>query len=125
MSIFENKEQYLAFRAKWKELHAAGYHKAVPVAQTTMEYIGGKWEYPVVGYHKVSPLSAWYHLIFNIAIGRNPPTKAFVNTPGNRNGNYDLWADLWPRDFVIFGDALTPEQQKSLSVQAEQYRQSL
>lgn len=69
-NIFETKEAYLEFRAKWRKLYADGFHKRQPVAQTGMEYVNGKWEYPVLGYHQISPLNVAYHLAFNAILGR-------------------------------------------------------
>jgi hypothetical protein len=58
-NIFDTKEEYLAFRNHWKKLHADGFHKTLNP------------------YTQDSQLDAWHHLVFNLAIGRTPPRKAF------------------------------------------------
>lgn len=121
-SVFETKEQYQAFRAHWRKLHADGFHKRRPVAQTQLDSYDREtrqWKLRTVGYHQVSPLTAFHHLAFNIAIGRNPPTKAFSN-PGK-----ELWRRLNGDLSAVFGDTLTPEQKVVIEQAISDYHFSL
>jgi hypothetical protein len=117
-SIFSTKEQYLAFRAKWKQLHTDGFHKPQRV-----EYYGG--------FRMVSPLTVWHHLVFNLAIGRTPPTKAFrVPTEASGYSKPVLWHALnytfgAKHDFAPFGDALDDEQKAKLTQMVKDFRATL
>lgn len=119
-SVFETKEQYLAFRAKWKQLHAEGFHKRI-----RHEYEGGydwrtKANHPG-GYRMESPLTVWHHLIFNLAIGRNPPVKAFGDRSERKEKNSWNKPPLYYQirygfhSFDAFGDSLTVEQKAVLT----------
>jgi hypothetical protein len=129
-SIFDTKEQYLAFRAKWKQLHADGFHKRQPVPIINYTTQRGEnnakgnptWisKEEVIGYHKVSPLTAWHHLIFNLAIGRNPPVKAFGDRSERKEKHSWNKPPLYyqirygSKSFDVFGDSLTAEQRAEL-----------
>lgn len=141
-SIFDTKEQYLAFRAKWKQLHAEGYHTRYryeynhrgsyqyngvnAYGNPRLEYVDG-----APGFRMVSKLSVWHHLVFNLAIGRNSPTKAF-RLPETPSGylkptvwhalNFTLGAT---HDFDIFGDTLTPEQKAKLLQMVKDFQSKL
>lgn len=136
-SIFDNKEQYLAFRAKWKALHAEEFHKPIKevyecgTLRKSLET--GRFEYDSTGYFMVSRLTAWHHLVFNLAIGRNPPSKAF----GLRTSDDSKWSSrprLWhalnythgaSHNFLPFGDTISESQQKIILQKIEVYKDSI
>lgn len=117
-SIFETKEQYLAFRAKWKSLYTEGYHKPIRVETNP-------------GFVMVSRLDAWYHLAYNIAVGRDP-YRAFARY---RKADHYAKPILYQKlnygrynvkhDFSLFGDTLTAEQKVEISKRMEAFIDSL
>lgn len=127
-SVFDNKEQYLAFRAKWKSLYAEGFH-----TRQRKEYAGGsRWisatqtiETAPPGFRMVSPLTVWHHLVFNIAIGRNPPVNAF----GDRTTRAVAWGKQYlyynirysGGNFDVFGDTLTDAQKAIINAKVDEY----
>jgi len=130
-SVFTTKEEYVAFRNQWKQLHSEGYHNRV-----RNEYSGGmvynaatgKYE-NIPGFTMDSPLSAWHHLAFNFAIGRTPPVKAFGDRTERKVGH--LKPQLYytirygVKDFSAFGDTLTEDQKAEISARIETYLNSL
>ena len=118
-NIFKTKEQYTAFRAKWRQLYAEGFHKREDVAQECT--YSGK----VVGYHRVSPLHIGYHFIFNLALGRD----AKVILPKYKD-NYPASDKLYRASHnisgpisVLLGDILTADEQAAFLEHAKiQYK---
>lgn len=131
MSIFETKEQYLNFRANWRQLHADGFHKQkVEVEQRSYTVKDGKWDVYTVGVHRVSALTVLHHLTFNLAIGRDP-AKTFGEREPTKWNKPALYYNLsygqfgHRGDFDIFGDTLTPEQKDKLQLMVQEYIKGL
>ena len=133
-SIFETKEQYHAFRAKWRQLYADGFHKKVKHEyrhgghyERNPETKGYKYIEGAPAFYMASPLTVWHHLIFNLAIGRNPPTAAFGERQGSKYTKPPLYWNLsysnW--DYSVFGDTLTEAQIETLKKLADVYLRSL
>lgn len=85
-NVFETRNQLLAFRARWKQLYADGFHKPVAIEQST----GWGNTRKVVGYHQVSPLDGLFHLVRKTAIGKDPE-KGFANAEG-LSSRYPCWS---------------------------------
>lgn len=105
-TIFETKDQYIAFRAKWKEIHHE-LRKQKVVAYTTSHYRNGAWESADV---QESALNLFYHLIYLAATGKldKAMSNAFYHT-----WNKARWG-AYTTAFARFGDALTPEQRHQI-----------
>lgn len=71
MNIFETNDQIDAFRARWKQLIADGFHIPEKVAQTTWDGV----DIVTVGYHKVSRLDGAHHVLRMIVLNL-PPEQA-------------------------------------------------
>lgn len=110
-NIFDTKEQYLAFRKRWKDLHAEGFHKPQPEPQKIFDERTGKLD--TVGYHRVSPMHAGYHFIFNLALGRDLE-KAFPSYRDKEAIRSRLFIIVSRYNsgifFDVFGDTLSSEQ---------------
>lgn len=111
-NIFETKEQYVAFRKHWKQLHTEGFHKRKPVPQHF--YNAATNEVEIKGYHRWSPLTAFYHMVFNVATGRDP-FRAFKEKPDMAGVFTSVGLKLrYGGDFSIFGETINPEQQAKI-----------
>lgn len=138
-SIFDTKEQYLTFRANWKRLHAEGFHKPKRIDYRAggsyvrdpetkrLSYVDGP-----AAHFMVSPLTVWHHLVFNLALGRDPKAKAFqkIKGPLYSWNNSDLWHAIGytngaTHDFTPFGDTLTDEQKTKLLGLVAAFRQTV
>lgn len=131
-SIFDTKEEYVAFRTKWKQLHADGFHKPRKVEYECGNLIKnpetGRWDYDSIAHFMVSHLTVWHHLVFNLAIGRDPE-KAFRSRKAEPNAwtRSQLWHALGythgtVHDFTPFGDTLTDEQKAKLTELVKAFR---
>jgi hypothetical protein len=124
-NIFENKDQYIAFRTKWKSLFAEGFHKAVKKPIQTYNY--NKRDMEIVGYRSESPLTVYHHAIFAVATGRDL-NKFFSN---HRKAKYMspilYWKLLFnePKAFDIFEGLFTEDQKKAITARITEYRRSL
>lgn len=134
-SIFDTKEEYVAFRAKWKQLHADGFHKPRKVEYECGPLVRsstGHYEWSGTAFNMVSRLTVWHHLVFNLAIGRTVPGKAFPKV-SEATASYSkpyLWHALGythgaKHDFEPFGDTLTDVQKTKLTRQVEDFRNTL
>lgn len=85
-NIFETKEEYLEFRAKWRQLYKDGFHKPQPVPQTT----GWGTYKKIVGYHQISPMNVVYHLTFNAILGREMG-RGFNRASRSKLGSKDVF----------------------------------
>lgn len=109
-TVFESKEQYMAFKRAWKKLHADGFPKPEKVPQKTW---GWGDDRNIVGYHNVSKLNVKYHLVYAAALGKS------VEKMFPRGYKYICswiqpsfyWTIRYTKiDYSVFGDALNPEQ---------------
>jgi hypothetical protein len=116
-TIFETKEQYIAFRTKWKEIHNE-LRKQKVVAYTASHYNGRGYENFDV---KESALNIYYHMIYLTATGTVDKAMS--------NAIYHTWNKIFwgsgstsgfKAAFDRFGDALTPEQRHTIAEQIHQ-----
>lgn len=130
-SVFENKEQYLAFRAKWRQLYADGFHKPVRHDYRHGPYgynSNREWTDGGPGFHMESPLTFQHHLIFNLALGRDP-SKAFLKM----RDRWEFWYKVCAvyskmsgdKVFEPFGDTLTDDQKAEIRKRADAYGRAL
>ena len=140
-SVFTTKEEYVAFRDHWKRLHADGFHTPVKheyhnggtyVKRDELnEYGNPRYAYVEgdVAYVRRSPLSTWHHLVFNFAIGRTPPVKAFGDRTERkvRHLKPQMYYTIryGSKDFSDFGDTLTESQKEEIRTRIEAYLNSL
>lgn len=137
-SIFDTKEQYVAFRANWKRIYAEGLHKPKRIEyQHSGDYVWDKETKRTtyipggIGHHMVSPLTVWHHLIFNLALGRDPLAKAFRPVEKVEKWNRpNLWHAIGytngaEHTYDLFGDTLTSEQKAKLQTLVQQFRDSM
>lgn len=105
-TIFETKDQYIAFRSKWKEIHNE-LRKEKVVAYTARHYRGRGFENFDV---YESALNIFYHLIYLAATGKldKAMSNAFYTT-----WNKARWG-AYTTAFARFGDVLTPEQRHQI-----------
>lgn len=129
-SIFDNKGQYLAFRANWKKLYSEGFQKRVKHEYRHGVYyynaVTKTWEDGGSGYYMESPLTVFHHLVFNLALGRDP-MKAFG---GYRKAAWSKPMLYWKlihskADFSIFADVLTPLQIDEIEGRVKEFIKSL
>jgi hypothetical protein len=129
-SIFDTKEQYLAFRAMWKQLHSDGFHKPQPEPQVIYDY--AIKDTRVVGYHKASPMNVAYHVAFNVALGRDL-SRIFAKDSGGDIQFSGAHSALWvinsrqhsDKFFAVFGAALTPEQRIAIQTKVTAFLKTL
>lgn len=101
-NVFENKEDFLKLRDFWKQYHAEGRHKAVPVEYQTGWYDTATKSY-IKAYHMVSPLQVKSHLIYLAAMGRSLE-KAVGNA--HKETLLDISYSLGHSDFAFFEGAI-------------------
>jgi hypothetical protein len=70
-NVFETKEQARAFRQRWKQLYAEGFHK--PKSHPIIRYClnRGNYEKMTVGECKWSDMDASFHLVYAAAMGKD------------------------------------------------------
>lgn len=101
-TIFETKEQYIAFRTKWKEIHNnLRYQKET--RYTTAHYRNGKWEDFEV---KQSALSLEFHLIYLAATGKLEDAMRVIYNHTRSSAQHASYTAA----FGYFGDTLSAEQ---------------
>lgn len=101
-TIFETKEQYIAFRTKWKEIHNE-LRGQKEIRYTSSHYRNGKWESFDV---KQSALSLEFHLIYLAATGKLDKGMKTIYNHTRSSAKYASYSAA----FGHFGDTLSAEQ---------------
>lgn len=112
-TIFETKDQYIAFRTKWKEIHNELRYKK-ETRYKSSHYRNGKWEDFEV---QQSALSLPFHLIFLAATGKleKGVSKIYI-----ASRNEAKWAS-YTAAFGYFGDTLNAEQRHLIVQNIHEY----
>lgn len=111
-SVFETKEEYLAFRSFWRQLFKDKKHLKQPEAFYD-------WKGKVAGYHRVSALGLKEHLIFLAASGKNMD-KAFETMQKHTARNlYGV-----SKSFALFGSVIDEKYHKAISDRIEAFLQT-
>lgn len=71
MNIFDNKEQYIAFNTKWKQLYKENFHKPKSYPIYEFDYKKYRRTDNILGYYKHSDLDATFHLVYAIAMSKD------------------------------------------------------
>lgn len=128
-SVFETREDYQKLRTFWKQFHAEGKHKAVPVEYRTSKPFNSGYGDGELAYHKVSPLTMYHHMVYLAAMGK-PLACAFRNvsyhthldaiwyvSKGNSYGIYNKQNN----PFALFGDAIDPKYHDAIIERITKY----
>ena len=120
-NVFENKEDFLKLRDFWKQFHADGKHKGVPVEYNTGNYDveTRSWK---KAYHMVSPLTRDSHLIYLAAMGRslgkavgNASPETITEIKSNLGYRGDAY---W---FSLFDDAIDKKYRAAILQRLTEY----
>lgn len=124
-SVFETKEQYVAFRQQWKKLHADGAFKKKPVPQHRYNYATHNID--VVGYHQESDMTAFHHMAFLVALGKDLNVSFGNVTKSYYPDTLPLYWALTRGEGAldVFGDTLTEGQRLVILNRINEFRSSL
>lgn len=119
-NVFENKEDFLKLRDFWKQYHAEGRHKAVPVEYQTGWYDPTTKSY-IKAYHMVSPLTLKAHLIYLAAMGRSLD-KAIGNASPDTLSDIRTWLRYSRKSgFTIFEGSIDEKYHEAISARIDAY----
>lgn len=120
-NVFENKEDFLKLRDFWKQFHAEGKHKAVPVEYSTGFYDVETRSYKKA-YHMVSPLTRDSQLVYLAAMGKSLDKALGNATPETLQ---EIKSNLGYRGdaywFSLFDDAIDKKYRAAILQRLTEY----
>lgn len=112
-NVFDTKEQYLAFSARWKEI-AADLKSKKTVIGTNYAYNTTTRKYDIINQHTKSQLNYKFHAIFLAATGKLPTGMKKLDPLHEVLWNLDNGSNWYSDVYRAFGDTLTDEQVKKI-----------